>query len=302
MKPFTFSIVIPTYNRPQLLMRAIESILAQANADQLEIIVVDDGSSTPYSASIQTMHPRLRYERLSDSQGPGVARNRGIALAQNDWVILFDDDDQLQPDCLQKIQRSISQLDHYQHYPVFNFICSNALMPANFLIATAADYCSQVIKGDFTPVIQRQVFVEHKLAYPPLKIGGEALLWWSIAERWGIPTWNMTICRIGTEAPSRLTHTASQLARPDEHALLHEMMLSRFQSILTQFPDTWRQCLLGAATYYLLATKRQKSRHLLRPLLRKKLDIRAAVVFTLTFLPLPLVQFLFKQYKYWTAR
>lgn len=92
------SVVVPTYDRPERLRGAIESVVAQ-DADDYEILVVDDGSTLP------EQHDQLRaledeYEILrvleQENAGPAAARNRGWRAARSD-IILFTDDDCLVP-------------------------------------------------------------------------------------------------------------------------------------------------------------------------------------------------------------
>ncbi|MGB3295626.1 MAG: glycosyltransferase family 2 protein [Phormidesmis sp.] len=91
------TIIIPTYNRPDLLQRAVQSALAQA-ADlpegSLEIVVVDDGSSVPASLPAQAS---LRLVRLPDNCGGAAARNEGARVAQGRYITYLDDDDKLLP-------------------------------------------------------------------------------------------------------------------------------------------------------------------------------------------------------------
>lgn len=86
------SVVIPTYNRKEYVQIAIESVLAQTYTD-LEIIVVDDGSTDATDRALQARYgDRIRYEWQSN-QGESAARNRGIALAKGDFVAFLDSDD-----------------------------------------------------------------------------------------------------------------------------------------------------------------------------------------------------------------
>lgn len=93
------SVVVPTYNRCEQLPRAIDSILKQT-AQDLEVIVVDDGSSddTPAVAKRFT-DPRVRYLRRENG-GVCAARNTGIAAARGDWLAFLDDDDEWLPEKL----------------------------------------------------------------------------------------------------------------------------------------------------------------------------------------------------------
>jgi len=88
-----FSIIIPTYNRSNLLQRAVRSALAQEMND-LEVIVVDDGSLTPLTLPNS---PKIRLVRLSKNRGPSAARNAGVDHARGQWITFLDDDDELLP-------------------------------------------------------------------------------------------------------------------------------------------------------------------------------------------------------------
>lgn len=84
------SIVITTYNRAQLLPRAIES--AQKAGSDLEVIVVDD-CSTDDTAEVCAMLSGIRYVRLSTNHGLAHSRNVGIAESSSEFIAFLDDDD-----------------------------------------------------------------------------------------------------------------------------------------------------------------------------------------------------------------
>jgi glycosyltransferase involved in cell wall biosynthesis len=87
------SIIIPTRDRPHLLPRAVKSALEQT-VDDLEVIVVDDGSTEVVNL---LEHPRLRLVRLPVSRGAAAARNVGARAARGRWIAHLDDDDVLLP-------------------------------------------------------------------------------------------------------------------------------------------------------------------------------------------------------------
>ena len=86
-----FSIVIPTFNRANLLRESLASIKAQKFHD-FETIVVDDGSGEDIEAVTRTSELPVRYLPLTNS-GQGAARNFGIAAAQGDYITFLDSDD-----------------------------------------------------------------------------------------------------------------------------------------------------------------------------------------------------------------
>jgi glycosyltransferase involved in cell wall biosynthesis len=102
-----FSVVIPCYNRADLVAKAVASVLAQTYAD-FEIIVVDDGSTdqTPHVlAGFGTQITALRQENA----GPGAARNLGISRATGQYIAFLDSDDLWFPWTLATIDRTVRE-------------------------------------------------------------------------------------------------------------------------------------------------------------------------------------------------
>jgi glycosyltransferase involved in cell wall biosynthesis len=92
-QPF-FSIIVPTYNRPGQLANCLRAL---ANLDyprhRFEVIVVDDGSTTPLAEVVAPFYPLFRLTLLTQGNaGPGAARNTGAALARGRFLAFTDDD------------------------------------------------------------------------------------------------------------------------------------------------------------------------------------------------------------------
>lgn len=101
------SVVVPTYNRADLLRLTLRSILTQTLAP-LEIIVVDDGSTDNTADVCAEFAGSIRYIRQTNQRLP-AARNAGIRAAQGDWIALCDSDDLWRPHKLE-IQRAALDL------------------------------------------------------------------------------------------------------------------------------------------------------------------------------------------------
>ena len=92
------AVVIPTYQRPALLRKAVESALAQTVADQV-VIVVDDGGG---QVELDRTDTRLHVVRLSRNTGvAGVVRNVGIRLTSSTYLAFLDDDNTWTPEHLE---------------------------------------------------------------------------------------------------------------------------------------------------------------------------------------------------------
>lgn len=91
------SIIIPTYNRPDLLTRAVESALASGT--NIEVIVVDD-ASTDATADVCGSLQGIKYVRSEHNQGVAGARNVGLLACSGKYVTFLDDDDVRLPNSL----------------------------------------------------------------------------------------------------------------------------------------------------------------------------------------------------------
>ena len=98
------SIIIPTYNRVDLLPRAINSVLNQTFQD-FELIVVDDGSTDNTKQVVeefQKKDKRIKYIWQENSGAPAKPRNTGIKNSQGEYIALLDHDDEWLPEKLEK--------------------------------------------------------------------------------------------------------------------------------------------------------------------------------------------------------
>ena len=103
------SVIIPTYNRRELLVRSVESVLAQT-WQELEVLVVDDASTDGTEAWLRArvQDARVRYLRQERQQGACAARNRGIREARGAYIAFQDSDDVWRPD---KLSTQMAQME-----------------------------------------------------------------------------------------------------------------------------------------------------------------------------------------------
>ena len=94
------SIIIPTYNREELLRVAVKSVIAQTH-DDWELIIADDGSTDgtrDYLADLN--EPRIRIMLLEHDGNQSRVRNAAVTVARGEWIALLDSDDVWLPDKL----------------------------------------------------------------------------------------------------------------------------------------------------------------------------------------------------------
>ena len=104
MKPF-ISVIIPVYNCERYLERCLDSVFSQ-DYSNYEVICIDDGSSDGSAEIIKKY--RCRYYWQTNA-GQAAARNRGIELAEGEWICFVDADDAIESDYLSKLVGGITE-------------------------------------------------------------------------------------------------------------------------------------------------------------------------------------------------
>ncbi len=95
------SVIIPTYNRAELLKRSIQSVLNQTYQN-FELIIVDDCSDDNTREIVKSFKdPKIRYYKHSKNKGPAAARNKGIKHAKGKYIAFQDSDDEWLPEKLE---------------------------------------------------------------------------------------------------------------------------------------------------------------------------------------------------------
>lgn len=113
------SIIIPTFNRRDLLLEAIQSVINQSYTN-IEVIVIDDGSTDESSSYVRKFDDkRIRLVSIRKS-GRSHARNVGLELARGDYITFLDSDDLYLRDKIEK------QVKYLKSNPEFEVVYSSA--------------------------------------------------------------------------------------------------------------------------------------------------------------------------------
>lgn len=106
--PF-FSVVMPSYNQAEYLSLAIESVFTQdlSPGRELELIVIDGGSTDRSVELLESYGPRIKWSSQSD-RGQADALNRGIARARGEVIVWLNSDDVLLPGALEHVDELLS--------------------------------------------------------------------------------------------------------------------------------------------------------------------------------------------------
>ena len=100
------SVVVPTFDRAEVLPRALDSVIEQTRLP-VEVIVVDDGSTDATAELVESRFPGVLVLR-QENRGVSAARNRGLGASRGEWIALLDSDDEWRP---RKLERQLSALE-----------------------------------------------------------------------------------------------------------------------------------------------------------------------------------------------
>ncbi len=255
----TVSVILPTYNRENLLPRAVESVIAQS-FDDWEIVLVDDGSTdgTPALARryAERLHDRFTIIRQPNG-GSSSARNRGIDACRGRFVAFLDSDDEFLPTKLERHLELFNRrpelgfvysdyafvdLGGTRHDSAFDTINAKARRIRHEAIARGLCVCTSdlfdaLIRAYFIATIAgmvRREVLSHSIRFPVDQ---------AYAEEWLFYLRVAKACRAGfVDEPLCLHHhTVGSLARTDPHrnTLGYRSLLS---AIAEEFDDlTWAQ-------------------------------------------------------------
>lgn len=161
--PFTVAAIIPTHNRPALLVRALESVVRQSEKVD-EIIVIDDAACDETQNVINSFNCNLiRYYR-NPNNGASSSRNYGVSVANCDFVAFLDDDDEWAMDKI-KLQKSLiaergldvcfSRIQIVYEGTDIGYL-TNSRMPENPAIEVCVE---NFIGGTISSMIRREIFL-----------------------------------------------------------------------------------------------------------------------------------------------
>lgn len=113
------SVIVPTYKRPDYLKLTLESIVSQTYQN-LEVLVVDDGSPGDENEQLCSQWPKVRYQKIENSGGPATPRNVGLKAAKGTYIAFTDDDDVWLP---KKLETQVAILEAHSEFGLVHGPC-----------------------------------------------------------------------------------------------------------------------------------------------------------------------------------
>ncbi len=148
-QPF-FSIIITTYNRSQLIKRALNSLVSQAETDWEAIIIDDESIDDTYSQVLPylRMHNNIKYLRIAHG-GEATAKNEGIKRSNGRFISFLDSDDEYDPTHLKSRKSILVQNPDVSFLSGGVYIIGNQFVPDRIDPSKKINLASCAIGGTF---------------------------------------------------------------------------------------------------------------------------------------------------------
>lgn len=220
------SVVIPTYKRPQLLLRCLKSVLTQRfDTDAYEVIVVDDGHDDATKHLVESLingaplAAELRYLRPPTGRGPAVARNVGWRAARGALVAFTDDDTVPARDWLAEGERVMAK------HPEWVAMCGRVSVPIPGETTDHARMTAGLARAEF---VTANAFVRH----------------WALQKVNGFDERFARAWREDSDLQFRLMAEVGHVGRSARAEVVHPVRAAPWGLSLTQQKNTFYDALL----------------------------------------------------------
>jgi len=243
-----FNIIIPTYNRANLLPRAIESILKQ-NYQNRHIYIIDDGSTDNTKQVVQKyieQYPDKITYKYKPNWWVGSARNLWIELAlqnnknpQNAWIIFLDSDDEIIPYWLNDLSKVINRNTNYLHFIWWTKNEKNKITGKvkNIWELDYKKYISwKYTKWEPFWLFNLKIFTDKNLRFNEKVNWGETILIWDIYKKYPAYTLNKIYRIYHQDNPSliRVNHLKLSKKQIKNHIKITEINIDKYKNDLIE--------------------------------------------------------------------
>lgn len=248
-----FSIIIPTYNRSNLIFETIHSIEIQ-NYKDFEIIIIDDASNDDSVDNINRfckLNPdlKIKFKALSINSGPNIARNIGSSIAEGKYLIFLDSDDQFFNDeSLAIIKKTILEFNNPGLLMFSSYYTSGyAKSRINNIKLTFKQFLKNKNIGEYLPVVNNSLF--SKVLFQTNIRGGEGITWLEITKLTNEVFYSQNITRIYNNTDENRLSTFS-ISYCNRLYFVYKNYFSKFYSdLLLKYPIGFLKILMKIIFY-----------------------------------------------------
>jgi glycosyltransferase involved in cell wall biosynthesis len=183
-KPVKFTVVIPTYNRADLILETIDSVLEQTYRN-FEVIVVDNCSTDNTESVLQELikEARVRYIKHDRNYERSKSRNTGMIHASGDFVTFLDSDDFLYPSCLADAADFIEKNPEIRFFhSMYELVSNEREVLYSYQYPSLKNPYKALCSGNFISCIggfiHKEIYQTHRFVEDPMMIGSEDYDFW----------------------------------------------------------------------------------------------------------------------------
>lgn len=286
------SVILPTYNRAEILPRSINSLIQQTYPD-LEIVVVDDASTDDTESVVKSFNDnRIKYIKHDDNRGANVARNTGISQSTGEYIAFQDSDDVWLP---HKIQRQVEVFQ--QSGPEIGLVSTGVCRvwpdyQTDYLPGDQwkkQDFMKSLIQNNFIPTqaamirrecVQRMGDFDNKL--PRLQ---DWEMWIRLSKEYNFELVDETLVVKNMDVDE-----LSYSRQDADHPRALELIIKRHKEIFSRYPDALAMHLLNIGTQYILQGNPEKGEEYLSKSVKEKPGTINVIVYALSYLPDPVFE------------
>ncbi len=285
---FLVSVILTTYKRSHLLMKAVDSVL-KGSYENIELIIVNDCSPDNTDEVVRQIDDnRIKYVKLSKNSGVLAARNRGFNAASGEIITILDDDDVLVPDALRLIVDAFSHIDPKER-GILWFDCrdkesgkKSGVMPINEGTVSFDDYVCGRVSGDFwlvfaKHVLENQRFDERLRAH-------ESLFWLKLHRIYPAKYIPLVVCEKFREHGERLCDLNVRIAQlPQTTLALTEYQIQFGQELKRLCPVVYGKKLAYLGLHQLMTGEYKLGRESIRTSLPFRFSIKYLLLYGISF-------------------
>ncbi len=285
-----FSIIIPTYNRANLLPRAVKSVLNQTYSN-FELIIVDDGSEDNTPKVVDSFQDeKIRYYRHEKNKGVTKAGYTGRKLAKGEYTAILGDDDELLPKALEKIVKKLNDFpDENLDCLIFNIkdYETGRLLGSGFKkdrTITLSDWLCQRLLGDYFMIKSKRLSKE-QLKKKNKNLNENQKIWTAkMFERFNAHYFNETLYLAHREHGETWSSFRKKVRKMDKVVANKKSLLSEYgDKIKNNCPSIYGRNLMILGFHQLLINEKSEGRENLVNSLRFNLFLGAMILFILSF-------------------
>jgi len=306
-----FSVIITTYNRASLLSSAIDSVLNQSYQN-FELIIIDDGSTDNTEEAIKLKKGRITYYKLEENRGIAIARNKGLDLANGDYVTFLGSDDELLSEALEVAASKFAELSSQGVKVIWfdivdsvtNQITGKGLAQDGSI--SYEDHICDRFRGDFWVVVDRSVLNE--LRFDERTWGSGKLLWLKLYDKAKIFHIARALYVVHREHGSRVSSDFRVTLKHKEKFLWSQkVFLAEYgQEVKSLCPRVYGNNLAALGFYHILNGEKSEGRRAVVESLKFCFSLRAVMLAFLSYVlgeqQIAFVYTRFKDTKYYLRR